>query len=84
MGIYDFLALSHEDQWDTLWEEGVYLTSFKSIDCCFHLYAVGRFFVEVELCPIKESILNMGVFVHGRKMDKYVDGHVPDILGPNF
>ncbi|WP_421801303.1 hypothetical protein [Flagellimonas sp.] len=72
MGIYEFLTLSHEEQWDTLWDEGIYLTQFKSIDCYFQLYAIDRFFVELELCPIRENILNMGVFVHGKKMDKYV------------
>ena len=72
MGIYEFLTMSHEEQWDTLWDEGIYLTQFKSIDCYFQLYAIDRFFVELELCPIRENILNMGVLVHGKKMDKYV------------
>lgn len=33
MGIYDFLALSYEEQWDALWDKGIYLTSYRSIDC---------------------------------------------------
>ncbi len=81
MGIYDYLALSKEEQWDTLWEEGVFLTSYKSIDCSFMLYAIDRFFVELELCPLKGSILEMGVFVHGRKMDKYINGELHQIFG---
>nr|WP_293295795.1 hypothetical protein [Allomuricauda sp.] len=72
MGVYEFLTLSKEEQWEILWDKGIYLTSFKSIDCYFQLYAVDRFFIELELCPVQESILNMGVFVHGKKMDKYV------------
>ncbi len=72
MGIYDFLALSHEEQWDALWDKGIYLTSYRSIDCYFQLYALDRFYVELELCPIRETIWSMGVFVHGKKMDKYL------------
>lgn len=81
MGIYEFLALSNEEQWDAFWDQGMYLTSYKSIDCYFQLYALGKFFVELELCPIKESILHMGVFVHGKKMDKYLDDADFDSFG---
>jgi hypothetical protein len=81
MRIYDYLALSKEEQWETLWDDAVYLASFKSIDCCFQLYAMDRFFIELELCPIQESVLSMGVFVHGGKMDKYLDDIYLDALG---
>ncbi|MBO6828859.1 MULTISPECIES: hypothetical protein [Flavobacteriaceae] len=81
MRIYDYLALSKEEQWETLWDDAVYVASFRSIDCCFQLYAMDRFFIELELCPQQGSILNMGVFVHGKKMDKYTDTVYQDILG---
>ena len=55
MGIYEFLMLSNEEQWDVLWDKGVYLTSFKSIDCSYRLYAIDKFYVELEMCTIHAS-----------------------------
>ena len=78
MGIYDYLILSDENQWNTLWEKGKYVDSFKSIDCSRVLYAIDKFFVEVELCPIKEHIIAKSVFKAGPSLDKYVMGF--DIL----
>jgi hypothetical protein len=48
MRIYDYLALSKEEQWEALWDEGVYVTSFRSVDCYFQLYAMDRFFIDLE------------------------------------
>ncbi|MBO0331125.1 hypothetical protein [[Muricauda] lutisoli] len=73
MGIYEFLMLSNEEQWDTLWDKGVYLTSFKSIDCSFRLYAIDKFYVEVEMCITKDSPIGMGVFAEGKKLEKYLE-----------
>ncbi|MAU15608.1 MAG: hypothetical protein CMH46_08730 [Muricauda sp.] len=71
MGIYEFLMLSNEEQWDVLWDKGVYLTSFKSIDCSYRLYAIDKFYVELEMCTIHDTVLGMGVFVEGKKLEKY-------------
>ncbi len=73
MGLYEYLTLSNEEQWDLLWDKGVHLTSYKSIDCSYRLYAIDRFFVEVEMCPVKDTILGMGVFKKGKKLDKYIE-----------
>lgn len=81
MGIYEYLALSKEEQWDVLWDQGVFLTSYKSIDCSFQLYAIERFYVELELCPLNGTILEMGLFVHGKKINKYLDDIYLDALG---
>ncbi|MCK0162071.1 hypothetical protein [Allomuricauda sp. F6463D] len=81
MGIYDYMALCKDKQWEILWEDGIFLTSYKSIDCWFILYAIDKFFVELELCPLKGTILGMGVFVHGKKMDKYINGELHQIFG---
>ncbi|MGN7513676.1 MAG: hypothetical protein ACTHOM_04825 [Allomuricauda sp.] len=73
MGIYEYLMLSKEEQWDTLWDKGVYLTTFKSIDCSYRLYAIDKFYVEVEMCVTKDSPIGMGVFVEGKKLEKYLE-----------
>ena len=73
MGIYDYLILSDEKQWDGLWDRGKYLDSFKSIDCSMVLYAIDKFFVEVELCPIKDYIIGKKVFKEGSRLEKYTN-----------
>ncbi|MFD2101312.1 hypothetical protein [Flagellimonas iocasae] len=72
MELYDYLALDNDEQWDVLWDEGVYLTSYKSIDCSYRLYAINKFYVEVEMCVTRDIILGMGVFVEGKKLEKYL------------
>ena len=79
MGLYEFLMLSNEEQWDVLWDKGVYLTSFKSIDCSYQLYAIDKFYVEVEMCITQDAILGMGVFAEGKKLDKYLEDRKFDL-----
>lgn len=79
MGLYDYLKLSQEEQWDILWDVGVYITSYKSIDCSYRLYAIDKFFVEVEMCVSKETVLGMGIFKEGKKLEKYFSNTNIDI-----
>lgn len=79
MGIYEYLAMSQEEQWDILWDDGVYITSYKSIDCSYRLYAIDKFYVEVEMCVTNETVLGMGVFKEGKKLDKYINDNQVDL-----
>ncbi|WP_281542399.1 hypothetical protein [Maribacter aestuarii] len=71
MGLYEYMMLSREQQWDELWDKGEFITHYKSIDCKFSLYALHAFFVEVELCVTTDRILGKGEFVSGHSLDKY-------------
>ena len=73
MTLYDYLALSTESQWDELWENGLHIDNYKSIDSKFALYALHKFFIEVELCITTDKILSMHPFKYGQRMNKYVD-----------
>lgn len=72
MGIYEYMMLSEEEQWDELWDEGKHLCNYQSIDAKFVLYALHKFFVDVELCVTTDKILGKHVFVHGHRMEKYL------------
>lgn len=72
MTLYEYLALSEEEQWDELWDNGKHIHYYKSIDCKFALYALHKFFVEVELCVSTDKILRKHPFKYGNRMDKYV------------
>ncbi len=52
--IYEFNILSEDEQWNTLWDKEDFLTNLKLIDISFSLYAIDKFFVEVELDPVTD------------------------------
>lgn len=63
--------LSEEEQWQNLWEKGQFITNLKFINKKFSLYALHKFFVEVELDPTTDKILRKTHFKTGHAMDKY-------------
>lgn len=71
MDLIDYLALSDEKQWQVLWDFGKHVDTFKSIDCSFVLYALYKFYVEVELNLETDRIISKSVFVYGHKLEKY-------------
>ncbi len=71
MTLENFLSLTTEKQWDELWDNGTHLNNYSSIDCKFTLYALHKFFVEIELCVETEKILGLHPFGHGQRMEKY-------------
>lgn len=74
MGLYEYLTLSNEEQWDLIWDKGEYVDTYKSIDCSFVLYAIDQFFVEVELDVLTGSIIGKSPFKHGVRLEKYGEG----------
>ncbi len=71
MTLYEYKMLSEEEQWNTLWDKGEFLTNLKLINKSFSLYAIDKFFVEVELDPLTDKIIGKKVFKHGHCMEKY-------------
>lgn len=70
MGIYENLILPEDDQWDTLWDFGKYLTHRIKEESKYVLYAMDMFFVEVELDG-SDKIVGKKVFRHGHNLDNY-------------
>jgi hypothetical protein len=71
MGLYDFMILSKEEQWNELWAKGKFITNLKLIDRKYSLYALHEFFVEVELKGTTDKILGMKTFIEGDLLEKY-------------
>jgi hypothetical protein len=74
MTLYEYLGLSNESQWDELWGNENLIDNYKSFDSKFVLYALHRFFVEVELCISTDNTLGKCPFEHGERMEKYLRG----------
>jgi len=71
MGLYEYMMLSEEEQWDDLWQNGTFLTHHIESDKKFSLYALYAFFVEVELDPRTNKIIGKGYFKTGETLDRY-------------
>jgi len=71
MGLYEYMMLSEDGQWNELWENGKHLTSIKYLDSKYSLYALHKFFVEVELHPVTDKIIGKVHFKTGHLLDKY-------------
>lgn len=72
MTLYEYLALSNDEQWEEFWEHCVHLDNYKSIDCKFSLYSLHKFFIELELCITTDKILGKYPFKQGGRMEKYI------------
>ena len=71
MGIYEFNILPEEEQWNTLWDKGKFVTNLKLIDRSFSLYAIDKFFVEVEYNIETDEIIGNEEFKYGDTLDRY-------------
>ena len=71
MGFYEYLILSDEEQWNTLCDNGEFLTNLKLIDKSFSLYAIDKFFIEVTYDAKDNRITGIKSFVGGETLDKY-------------
>lgn len=71
MGLYEYTILSEEKQWEILWEKGEFITNLKMIDASFSLYAIDKFFIEVEWNDETDEIVGKGAFKCGDNLDRY-------------
>ncbi|WP_149274691.1 hypothetical protein [Pareuzebyella sediminis] len=73
MGLYEFLALDNEDQWNELFDNGEFIIEYEDIDSKCLLFALHRFYVEVDVDPVLGTKLGMNPFKNGKRLEKYTD-----------
>lgn len=71
MGLYDYMILSEEEQWNELWDKGEFISHYDADGRKLTLYALHRFFVEVDLSPDTGKIIGKKHFVCGKELVKY-------------
>ena len=71
MTLYEFKLLPEQEQYRILFNRGDFLTHMLESKARFTLYALDKFFVEVEYNPKSSRIVNMVSFMSGKKLDKY-------------
>lgn len=72
ISLYEFLALSDQEQYHITLTKGEFLDIRVEGKRKFLLYAIHRFFVEVEYNDVENKIINKRAFVTGELLNKYV------------
>ncbi len=69
--LYEFKLLPEQEQYRTLFNQGEFITYRLEPNARFALYALEKFFVEVEYNAKSNKIVNKVSFVSGNKLDLY-------------
>ena len=71
MSIHQYKMLSKDDQWDTVFSKGKFLDIVIEGNTKHLLYAIDKFFVEVEWNIENDEIMGKGEFKCGVALDRY-------------
>lgn len=71
MTLYEFKLLDKEKQYEVTFKKGTFIDYHLEIKRRFALYAVDRFFVEVEYNPENNSMENLKSFIEGDLLERY-------------
>ncbi len=69
--LYQFKLLSDQEQYDLVFNKGQFLTYRLKLNSRFALYALNKFFVEIEYDVRSNKIVNKVSFISGEKLDLY-------------
>lgn len=69
--LYEFKLLSDHEQYDLVFTQGQFLDIYLEQNSRFALYAVFKFFVEIEYDSLNNKIVNKVSFISGEKLDRY-------------
>lgn len=75
MTLLDYKTLSVDMQAALLGHDGVRVAEATANGKTYHLYSIFDFYVEVEIVEQREAeySLELFPFVHGSRLDKYID-----------
>ena len=69
--LYEFNLMSEEDQYDLVFKVGEFLTYRLKLNSRFALFALHKFFVEIEYDVKSNKIVKNVSFISGEKLDLY-------------
>ena len=69
--LYQYKLLSDHEQYDLLFTQGDFLDMIIAGNSRFAVYALFKFFVEIEYNNRENKIIGLKSFVTGKIMDKY-------------
>lgn len=71
LSLYEFKLLSDHDQYDLVFTKGEFITNREEGSSRYVLYALSRFFIEIEYDVVSNKIVGKRSFVSGKLLDKY-------------
>jgi len=71
MTLYEFKSLSEQKKYDITFKQGVFLDYHLAGNIRYALYAIDKFFVEVEYKVDENKIINLVGFIEGNNLDRY-------------
>jgi len=72
MKLYEFLILSEELQYQTVWERGVHVDNIVYNRIHHQLYAINDFYVEIHYSVSDNKIIGKLAFKGGEILEKYL------------
>jgi len=79
MTIRQFHRLPDDEQWDYIWNNGTFLENVKFEERSYSLYALGEWYVEVQICNYENKVLGKQLCKNGTILDKYSVGFDIDV-----
>lgn len=71
LSLYEFKLLPDGEQYNIIFNKGQFLEYHLERERRFALYAVEKFFVEVEYDSLTNTIMGKTSFVSGEKLNRY-------------
>lgn len=68
---YEYKTLSEDDQWNTVFSNGKFLDIVIEGNSKYVLYAIDKFFIEMEWNNETDEIVGKGEFKYGDSLDRY-------------
>ncbi|MBJ2174190.1 hypothetical protein JBL43_08070 [Aureibaculum sp. A20] len=71
MTLYEYLLLEEQQQYNSIWDIGIYLDTVNEDNYKINIYAIDMFFVEVVYNAQSNKIIENRAFKEGHRLDKY-------------
>lgn len=71
MTLYEFKTFDEPEQYNAIWDKGVYLDNAFEKGKRINIYAIDVFFVEVVYGSKTDEIIENQPFKGGHRLDKY-------------
>jgi hypothetical protein len=72
MKLYEFLILSDELQYQSVWDLGVHIDNIVYERINYQLYAINDFYVEIHYNIADNKIVGKLAFRNGQALEKYL------------
>jgi hypothetical protein len=78
MTLYQFKALDETQQYEVLWDKGVFITHRAEAGCTLMLYQIDAFYVELKYDSDMNKLVCLRSFLSTNRLELYLKNiHLP-------